>query len=269
MRLLLVRHGQTESNVLGLLDTTVPGPGLTDLGRKQAAALPGTLVGHRIDAVYASTQHRAQLTAEPVAITRGLPVTVRAGLREVDAGELEMLGDAVSTRTYQRTIRQWMSGYVDVAMPGGPSGADVLARFDAVVSEVADSLLRDAGDDGCALLVSHGAVLRLWATVRAADLMAVEDAVGREHGLDNTGMIVLESAAAGVGAGGVGAAGGWARGGWRVVSWAGQPIGGPLLDDGAGGGPAGEAADPTGSDPTGSDPADSDQANGDPVASRS
>jgi release factor glutamine methyltransferase len=38
VRLLLIRHGQTPSNVLGLLDTAPPGPGLTDLGVEQAAA---------------------------------------------------------------------------------------------------------------------------------------------------------------------------------------------------------------------------------------
>ena len=74
MRLMLIRHGQTPSNVLGLLDTNPPGPGLTDLGIRQAAALPATLAGCRIDAIYASNQPRAQLTAQPLAAARGLPV---------------------------------------------------------------------------------------------------------------------------------------------------------------------------------------------------
>jgi len=225
MRLLLIRHGQTPSNVLNLLDTGIPGPGLTDLGIEQAAALPATLADYRIDAIYASNQHRAQLTAEPLAAARGLPIQVRDGLREVDAGDLEMLGDAESTSIYQRTIRQWISGAVHATMPGGPSGAQVLGRFDAVVAEVVDALRRDAGEDGCAVLVAHGAVLRLWASVRATDVPAAIDAQGRPRTLHNTGMIVLDSVS---------------EGGWRVVSWAGTAIGGPRLDDGAADGPAGE-----------------------------
>jgi broad specificity phosphatase PhoE len=55
MRLLLVRHGQTPSNVRSLLDTAVPGPGLTELGERQAAAPPEALAGEDIDALYAST----------------------------------------------------------------------------------------------------------------------------------------------------------------------------------------------------------------------
>jgi probable phosphoglycerate mutase len=224
MRLMLIRHGQTPSNVLGLLDTAVPGPGLTDLGIEQAAALPATLAGTRIDAIYASNQRRAQLTAEPLAEALGLPIQVRDGLREVDAGDLEMLGDDESTRTYQQTIRHWISGELQTAMPGGPTGAQVLDRFDGVVAQVVNDL-RDAGEDGCAVLFAHGAVLRLWATVRASDPPTIEDAQGRPRTLHNTGMIVLD---------------GTPDHGWRVVSWAGTAIGGSRLDDGSADGPAGE-----------------------------
>ena len=38
MRLLLVRHGQTMSNVDRVLDTKVPGAPLTEEGRAQASA---------------------------------------------------------------------------------------------------------------------------------------------------------------------------------------------------------------------------------------
>ena len=226
MRLLLIRHGQTPSNILGLLDTAVPGPGLTDLGIEQAAALPAALADYRIDAIYASNQHRAQLTAEPLAAARALPIQVRDGLREVSAGDLEMLGDDESTRTYQLTIRQWISGALQTSMPGGPSGAEVLDRFDAVVAEVLDALRRDHGEDGCAVLFAHGAMLRLWASVRASDPPAADDAQGRPRTLHNTGMIVLDNIG---------------DGGWRVVDWAGAAIGGPRLEDGA-------ADDPTGED---------------------
>lgn len=77
MRLLLIRHGQTPSNLKHLLDTAEPGPGLTSLGQKQAAALPDALASERIDALYASTLVRTQLTAAPLAAATGLEVRVR------------------------------------------------------------------------------------------------------------------------------------------------------------------------------------------------
>ena len=76
MRLLLIRHGQTPGNVLGQLDTAFPGPGLTELGERQAAALPGSLANEDIAAIYASTLIRTQLTADPLAKALGLEATV-------------------------------------------------------------------------------------------------------------------------------------------------------------------------------------------------
>ncbi|BCW50626.1 hypothetical protein StoSoilB13_29680 (plasmid) [Arthrobacter sp. StoSoilB13] len=50
MKLLLIRHGQTPGNVAGQLDTAFPGPGLTELGERQAAALPEALADESIQA---------------------------------------------------------------------------------------------------------------------------------------------------------------------------------------------------------------------------
>jgi probable phosphoglycerate mutase len=89
MRLLLIRHGQTPANVLGQLDTARPGPGLTELGARQAAEIPDALANERVDALVASTLLRTQLTAAPLAGARGLEVEVRPGLHEIEAGDLE------------------------------------------------------------------------------------------------------------------------------------------------------------------------------------
>ncbi|WVT79909.1 histidine phosphatase family protein [Pengzhenrongella phosphoraccumulans] len=118
MRLILVRHGQSPSNVLHLLDTAEPGPGLTDLGAHQAVVLAAALARERIGAVYASSLLRAQQTAAPVAAALGLDVQVRAGIREVAAGELEMRGDVASVERYLRTVFAWPAGDLDRRMPG-------------------------------------------------------------------------------------------------------------------------------------------------------
>jgi broad specificity phosphatase PhoE len=65
MHLLLLRHGQTGSNVIGALDTAVPGAPLTELGERQAAAVPGAL--QPIDSITVSTLLRTQQTAAPLA----------------------------------------------------------------------------------------------------------------------------------------------------------------------------------------------------------
>ncbi|MHB1490954.1 putative phosphoserine phosphatase 2 [mine drainage metagenome] len=200
MRLLLIRHGQTSSNVENRLDSAVPGPGLTVLGEEQAAAVPHQLAPERIDVLYASTQTRAQLTAAPLARHRGLPVTIRAGLREIYAGELEGRTDTEAVTAYVRTTLAWAAGDVSLRMPGGEDGVEVLGRFDAVVTEIA------ASGATVAVLVSHGAMIRTWSAARARNLDAGFVAA---HVLTNTGVVVLEGDPAD---------------GWHALTWEGATV---------------------------------------------
>lgn len=206
MRLLLVRHGQTPSNIAGLLDTGAPGADLTALGRTQAAALPSALGTEPIEALYASTLVRTQQTAEPLALSLGLTVEVRAGIREIGAGALEMLGDAAAVQVYLDTAFRWSDGDLDLRMPGGESGTEVFDRYDEVVAEIA------ASGTGTAALVSHGAVIRSWVAARVANIST--DHAARSP-LANTGVVVLD---------------GSPDAGWQALTWEGHPVGGLSLD---------------------------------------
>ncbi len=240
MRLILIRHGQTPSNVRNLLDTAVPGPGLTDLGQRQALAVPAALA--RLDGsagtealavLYVSNQTRAQLTAAPLAAALGLEPRIRAGLREIDAGELEMQGDLQSIGTYLEVVRGWIQGKPEIRMPGADTGNDVLARFDAVVREA-----ELAAGGGTVVMVSHGAMIRAWAACRAGNL---DPEHPENYPLSNTGIVVLEGSTASSGSSASQAVSGSDDRGavrtWEIVSWQSQPAGGPALADTAADGP--------------------------------
>lgn len=220
MRLYLIRHGQTPSNVQRLLDTGEPGPGLTELGRQQAEALPEALAGAGIEALYASSLVRTQLTARPLADALGLEPAIRPGLREIGAGDLEMAGDDASVRTYLSTVFGWGQGRMHEAVPGsGEDGHDVLRRFDEVVQEVLDSGVQTAA------LFSHGAMIRAWSASRCRNLSPAF--VARE-GLGNTGAVVIE---------GDGST-------WTALSWQDASLGPEVVDSGDDG-PAAEPLDPS------------------------
>ncbi|WP_225826088.1 histidine phosphatase family protein [Streptomyces naphthomycinicus] len=213
MRLLLVRHGQTPSNVDRLLDTAVPGAGLTPLGEAQAAALPAALAGEDIEALYASTLLRTRLTAAPLAAARGLDVIVRDGIRELSAGDLEMLpGHTPQGERYLRTVFAWAAGDTRLRMPGGENGEEALARYDAVVAEAAASGARTA------VMISHGAAIRVWTAARADN---VDVAFAAARPLENTGVVILE---------------GSPSDGWKALSWEGA-----MVEPAGEGGPAGAA----------------------------
>lgn len=193
MRLHLIRHGQTPANVLGQLDTAHPGPGLTELGQEQARRIPSALGD--VEALYASTLVRTQLTADPLAQHRGLTPTVLRGIHEIEAGDLEGRNDRDSVIAYLRTTFAWGAGNLDTRMPGGPTGHDFFERFDADLERILDS-----GADTTAL-VSHGAAIRVWVARHANNIPA---SFAAEHSLENTGIVIVE---------------GSFRDGWRLVRW--------------------------------------------------
>lgn len=80
----LIRHG----NALPPPDEIVPGSydeqHLSPRGRQQAESLVATLALLRPVAIYSSPTWRARETAEPIARTLDMPVTIEPDLREVD-----------------------------------------------------------------------------------------------------------------------------------------------------------------------------------------
>ncbi|MEO6944596.1 MAG: histidine phosphatase family protein [Lacisediminihabitans sp.] len=219
MRLLLIRHGQTPANVLGQLDTSRPGPGLTPLGERQAALVPRGVRTRHITAIYASTLLRTQLTAEPLATDRGLDIQVLDGLQEIEAGALEKRSDRASVQRYLETVFAWGSGDVGVRMPGGTDGNAFFDRFDNAIASAAEM------GSGTAAFFSHGAAIRVWAAARAHN---VPSAFAGTHELDNTGVVELS---------------GSPEDGWTLLSWAGQPVGGAQLVDQQADDPTGEPLD--------------------------
>ena len=219
MRIVLLRHGQTTSNITHALDTAVPGPGLTDLGERQAAAAAAVLADRGVDAVWASTATRAQQTARPLADALGLEVGVLDGLRETGAGELEMRTDDEAVRRYVETTVAWGTGDLSARIPGAQDGTEVLARYDTAIARVAGS---GAGTGaGCAVAVSHGAVIRLWTALR---VRGVDVGSMAQRWMENTGAVTIEQVDPGQGVGTD-----EDRRPWRLVEWHGEPLGGPGL----------------------------------------
>lgn len=205
MRLLLIRHGQTPSNVAGALDTAFPGAGLTELGERQAQAVPDALMHHAFAGVYASRLVRTQLTASPLAEIAQREVQVKEGFEEILAGEIEMRSDLASQRRYMEVLFEWAGGDLSASLPRGESGHAFLERYRAAVADVVSA--HDENDT--VAVFSHGAAIRSFVE---AETQASRQ--GRAEHLDNTGMVELV---------------GDPDSGWTLVQWVGQPLGGAAL----------------------------------------
>ena len=220
MRLLLVRHAQSSSNGAGLLDTGVPGPGLTALGHRQAAAIPEALRSQGVDTIAVSRLQRTALTAAPLAADREIAPLALDGLQEIEAGDLEMRSDAESVRAYIATAFSWAQGDLRPRMPGADmDGGAFFERFD-------DAVDRAARQAAASLVVfSHGAAIRVWASGRVRGLGAEL----MEHTpLHNTALIEAE---------------GDPDAGWSLVRWSPEPAGGAELRMTVEADPTGEPAE--------------------------
>ncbi|MFI7493976.1 histidine phosphatase family protein [Kocuria sp. M4R2S49] len=220
MRLLLIRHGQIQSNADQVIDSRIPGPSLTRLGEQQAAALPGGLHREDIGAIWVSSMTRTHQTAAPLARAHGLTPVERHGLHEIQGNHWELSGDPEHVAAYYDVVLSWAHGDLERRMPGGELGHEFFARYDAVVEEAVQDARR-AGL-GTVALVSHGTAIRCW-TSRRTDNLAAADLEQRP--LENTGVVALEESADG------------ARS-WTCRSWMGEPVSG--VGDRVPSGPAGE-----------------------------
>lgn len=190
MRLILIRHGETQSNVDHLLDTAFPGAPLTEQGHAQAATLPERLAGEPIEAVFASTLTRAQQTAAPLAEALGLEVEVIDGVQEISAGVEEMNPD---WSTYVAELNSWSPTNADSKLEGGESAREFMTRFTSAVTGI------EARGYACVAIVSHGAALRVWGLAQQPEFGVVN-----APPLENTAWLVLD---------------GSTRDGWTIEDW--------------------------------------------------
>ena len=149
--LILARHGEVEyeSPVWG-----DHGGSLTATGREQSRGLAQRLAGQRVAAVWTSTMARAVQTGEIAAARLGLAVTTRHDLREFACGDLA--GVSRSTDPFLDTFARWLDGHLEVRIPGGESGLELVARMRSALAAIADE---HPGET--VLVVTHGGALRL------------------------------------------------------------------------------------------------------------
>lgn len=190
MRLILIRHGETQSNVDRLLDTAHPGAPLTDRGLQQAHDLAEAIAHEDIDALFVSTLPRTQQTATPLAERRGLQPTVIEGIHEIAAGVEEMNADWTA---YVGMLESWSPENLDAKLENGESAREFMERFDGAIAAI------EAEGHRSVAVISHGAALRVWALAKDPGVAA--HIAGPLH---NTESIVLNGSPAD---------------GWKVERW--------------------------------------------------
>ncbi|OSC36753.1 PE domain-containing protein [Mycobacterium decipiens] len=212
-----VRHGQTPGNVAGLIDTAVPGPGLTALGQQQAQAIANALAPQGPFAgIFESQLIRTQQTAAHLEALTGLTAQVLPGLNEINAGIFEDLPQiSPAGLLYLVGPVAWTLGLPIVPMlaPGSTdvNGIVFNRAFTGAVQTIYDGALANpvVAADGNITSVAYSSAF----TIGVGTMMNVDNPnplLLLTHPLPNTGTAVVQ---------------GNPTGGWTLVSWDGIPVG--------------------------------------------
>lgn len=197
--LTFIRHAQSEANAAGIIDTTVPGPDITPLGSGQALAVANELSANRYDGIYSSTMVRTQETAAPMSQALGEPVTVLAGLREIEAGTNEGRHESDAPLDPAKAPLVWLRGDWVARIPGSINGNEFESRFNDAVETIYRS-----GETN-PVVFSHGEAILCWVLMNAKNA----DKSPANNSLPNTAHVVLT---------------GNPQGGWTLVNWNGMPV---------------------------------------------
>lgn len=158
MRLLLVRHGQSEWNRVrrfqGANDV-----GLSDVGRAQAEALGRAVTrGYRVAVAYVSPMRRALETAELALAGTAIPLVPLPDLRELSLGEWEGRTVDEIRALEGDPYRAWVRAPLDCPPPGGEALPEVCVRVRRAIDRIG-ARHRPADD---VLLVAHGGVISVY-----------------------------------------------------------------------------------------------------------
>ncbi len=149
MKLIIVRHGQTNLNKQGRVLGHGPEP-LNDTGHSQADAVAKALAQVEAEALYSSPINRTMQTAATISEQIGMPVTSKPGLAEIDAGEMEGVEGRKLGELFPDLMVRWRSDPGTARMPGGETLGEVQARARSAIDEIVET-----NPDGTAIVVSH------------------------------------------------------------------------------------------------------------------
>jgi probable phosphoglycerate mutase len=155
MKLVLVRHGETEWNKLGRFQGHHD-VDLNEKGAEQARETAQAVAKWQHSAVYSSPLHRALRVAEEISLLSGMPVVPMPEFMELKLGDLEGITGKELRKTWPELSVTWRSDPGRVTMPNGESLAELQERAWCALMDLEQAHQRDEA----VIVVSHNFAIR-------------------------------------------------------------------------------------------------------------
>jgi broad specificity phosphatase PhoE len=155
-KIYIIRHGQTDYNLQGIVQGSGVDSSLNGTGRAQARAFFEMHQAVPFDKVYTS---RLRRTVESVRdfLAKGIPHEALPGLNEISWGTKE--GHRITPEEdayYHWILKQWQSGNTAERIKGGESPEDVVLR-----QRVAINQFMSHEEEKTILICMHGRAMRI------------------------------------------------------------------------------------------------------------
>lgn len=152
----LIRHGQTDYNLKGIIQGSRVDTDLNQTGQEQAEKFFNAYAHIPFDKVYTSLLKR---THQSVArfLQKNIPHEKYEGLNEISWGEQDGMATNLEMRDYYNYVsKEWASGNLDLKIGGGESPNQVAERQKPVIN-----LILSRSDEKNILICMHGRAMRI------------------------------------------------------------------------------------------------------------
>lgn len=153
MELILIRHGESEGNVKGLVYGNTDYP-LTEKGRGQIPHIIEVLKHYSFTKIFTSPLLRAKAIGLGIGAAYDLPVVSDDRLKEINFGDYENQDSRQLIKEMGNAYYELIGFFDDFDIPGGEHQKDFLKR----VADFVDELL--AGEDGTYVITAHFGVIK-------------------------------------------------------------------------------------------------------------
>ena len=158
--LYIIRHGQTDLNLKGIVQGKGIDAPLNETGQKQAEAFYAHYKDEEFDKVYTSTLLRTHQTVAHF-VQDGVPTEQLSGLDEIGWGIYEGKEQTADVMDgFSTLIARWRRGELDVCVEGGETPNQLAARQ----REAIDHILAQEGERKI-LICMHGRAMRVFLSV--------------------------------------------------------------------------------------------------------
>lgn len=162
--IILVRHGETEANRLGIYQGQNTNPFLNATGEGQAEAVAKTLKDFQIEKIYSSTSMRAIETAEIINDFQEKIIIPSDDLLEIDHGLFDGKTLEQVKAEYPKILETWWNHPEKVKFPKGETLKDAHRRVKQFIDGIINDMTRKVcsfPERGDILVVSHGGAITL------------------------------------------------------------------------------------------------------------